>query len=389
MRKTISHIRNHKTCNQPAGSPAAAPLACLTAYTAPLARVLDRHCDLLLVGDSVAMVLYGEPSTLQADMEMMIRHGRAVVNATQNALVVVDMPFGSYQESREAAFRNAARILKETGAGAVKMEGGAEMEDTIAYLSARGVPVMGHIGLQPQSVNTLGGYRAQGRDEETAAKIMNDARAIERAGAFAIVVEGVAEPLAAAITHALACPVIGIGASAQCDGQILVTEDMLGMIEGTKPKFVKEYALLGLDIEKAVTRYAGEVRARLFPQAQHLYNVPMHGQAAPVPAQPQQSAAQHLPAPQAAVEARPLNIGIIDSATAQPPVVAAPSVPMNPAPANRPAVPEQPRAKAEEAAKPAAKPELTASRAPQAGKDDTAARPFFNTVLRATRRNNS
>lgn len=386
MRKTISHIRNHKTRTQPAGSPGAAPLACLTAYTAPLAKVLDRHCDLLLVGDSVAMVLYGEPSTLQADMEMMIRHGRAVVNATQNALVVVDMPFGSYQESREAAFRNAARILRETGAAAVKLEGGAEMEDTIAYLAGRGVPVMGHIGLQPQSVNTLGGYRAQGRDEETAAKIMNDARAVERAGAFAVVVEGVAEPLAAAITHALACPTIGIGASAQCDGQILVTEDMLGMIEGAKPKFVKEYALLGLDIEKAVTRYAGEVRARLFPQSAHVYNVPMHVHGAPSASAQAPTSAVSQPLPQKAFTENvqsPLNIGIIENKDTTPAPLA-PPVAMNPAPANPVKPPETPKAGSEEA-----RPAPMALAAPRAErpKDDAPSRPLFNTVLRATRRN--
>ncbi len=264
MRKTISDIAARK------GS-SSQPLVCLTAYTAPVAKALDAHCDLLLVGDSVAMVLYGEPSTLQADLEMMIRHGRAVVNATTKAHVVVDMPFGSYQESKELAFRNAARILKETGAASVKLEGGVEMAETISYLARRGIPVVGHVGLQPQSVNTAGGYKAQGRNETSAQKIMSDAKAVAAAGAFALVIEGVAESLAADITRAVPCPTIGIGASAQCDGQILVAEDMLGMSAGQKPKFVKTYADLAALMETAVGEYAREVRGRLFPAAAHLY----------------------------------------------------------------------------------------------------------------------
>lgn len=224
------------------------------------------------------MVLYGEPSTLQADLDMMIRHGRAVVNATQKAMVVVDMPFGSYQESKEVAFRNAARILKETGAASVKLEGGAEMAETISYLSQRGIPVVGHIGLQPQSVNTMGGYKAQGRNEDSAQKILNDAKEVAKAGAFAIVVEGVAESLGVEITRAVNVPTIGIGASAQCDGQILVAEDMLGMTTGQKPKFVKTYADLAALMDSAAGEYAREVRARSFPQAGNVYaaqNVPV------------------------------------------------------------------------------------------------------------------
>lgn len=263
MRKTIHDIKAAK------GAPT--PLVCLTAYTAPIARTADAYCDVLLVGDSVAMVLYGLPSTLQADMEMMCRHGRAVVDASQNALVVVDMPFGTYQATREEAFTHAARILQETGAMAVKCEGGSEMAETIAYLSQRGIPVMGHIGLQPQSVNTLGGFKTQGRDEENAAKIMSDAKAVEQAGAFAIVIEGVAESLARDITAAVSCPTIGIGASVSCDGQILVTEDMLGMTQGKKPKFVKQYAILADETEKAIALYAQEVRARRFPDADYSY----------------------------------------------------------------------------------------------------------------------
>jgi len=262
MRKTITDI---------ASSKARTPIVCLTAYTAPMAQLLDKHCDLLLVGDSLAMVLYGLPSTLQADMEMMIRHGRAVVDHSENALIVVDMPFGSYQGHKEDAFNNAARILKETGAAAVKCEGGAEMAETIAYLSQRGIPVMGHIGLQPQSVHTLGGFKAQGRDEDSAKKIMNDAQKVAEAGAFAIVIEGVAEQLASEITISVSCPTIGIGASVHCDGQILVTDDMIGLTQGPKPKFVKEYTAVGQDIENAVKTYASEVRSREFPAKAQTY----------------------------------------------------------------------------------------------------------------------
>jgi 3-methyl-2-oxobutanoate hydroxymethyltransferase len=272
MRKTVLDISRAKQ--------APAPLVCLTAYTAPMAKLLDQHCDLLLVGDSVAMVIYGLPSTLQADMEMMIRHGRAVVDSTENAMVVVDMPFGTYQGHKEDAFNNAARILKETGATAVKCEGGIELAETVSYLTQRGIPVVGHIGLQPQSVNTLGGYKAQGRDDSSSTKIINDAKAIAEAGAFTFVIEGVAETLASEITKAVPCPTIGIGASVDCDGQILVTDDMLGIIQGKKPKFVKEYAALSLAIENAVQNYADDVRARRFPNADYTYAAK---QAAPAP----------------------------------------------------------------------------------------------------------
>lgn len=248
------------------------PIVCLTAYTAPMAAALDPHCDLLLVGDSLAMVVYGLDSTLGADMDMMIRHGQAVMRGSQTASIIVDMPFGSYQASPAQAFENAARILKETGAQGVKLEGGAEMAETIAFLCARGIPVMGHIGLQPQSVNTLGGYKAQGREDAAAQKIKNDARAVADAGAFAIVIEGVSEPLAAAITKDVTVPTIGIGASATCDGQILVSEDMLGITTGKKAKFVKEYATLDGTIDQAAAAYAAEVRARAFPTDAHVYS---------------------------------------------------------------------------------------------------------------------
>jgi 3-methyl-2-oxobutanoate hydroxymethyltransferase len=289
MRKTVNHISAHKGEGQK-------PLVCLTAYTASIAKAFDEQCDLLLVGDSVAMVLYGEPSTLQADMEMMIRHGRAVQNATQNALVVVDMPFGSYQGSKETAFDNAARILKETGAAAVKMEGGSELAETVSYLTKRGVPVMGHVGLQPQSMNTMGGFKTQGRDEESAQKIFQDAKDVARAGAFAIVIEGVPETLAADITQAVACPTIGIGASGQCDGQILVGEDMLGMTGGSYPKFVKNYADLHKIIAEAAQTYAREVRARTFPEGINVYK------AANAPIAP----SQELPAVEEKLSLEPL-----------------------------------------------------------------------------------
>jgi len=263
MRKTAKDIALHKGHSQ--------PLVCLTAYTAQIAKLLDPHCDLLLVGDSMTMVLYGMDSTLDADMEMMIRHGQAVVRSSQSACIAVDMPFGSYQESREQAFRNAARIIKETGCQAVKIEGGQEMAETIAFLTQRGIPVMGHVGLQPQSVNTLGGYKARGQDNQEADKIMQDAIAVAEAGAFCLVVEGVPEPLAAAITDKVFVPTIGIGASAACDGQILVTEDMLNITDDRKPKFVKSYANLSDQISDAVKTYAEEVRDREFPSADYIY----------------------------------------------------------------------------------------------------------------------
>lgn len=248
------------------------PIVCLTAYITPMAARLDKYCDLLLVGDSVGMVLYGLESTLGVDVETMIRHGRAVCRGAKQALVVVDMPFGSYEESKEHAFRNAARILSETGAGAVKLEGGVEMAETVRFLTRRGVPVLGHVGLMPQSVHTNGGYGARGRSVDEWQPIIDDAKAIEEAGAFAVVLEGVAEPLARKVTEALAIPVIGIGASNACDGQILVTEDMLGLF-AINPKFVKRYTELALGIEEAVDAYAREVRTRAFPGEEHTYKM--------------------------------------------------------------------------------------------------------------------
>ncbi len=241
------------------------PLVCLTAYSAATAAMLDAHVDLILVGDSVGMVLYGFESTLPVTLEMMIAHGAAVRRGARRALVVVDMPFGSYQESPEAAFRNAARIMAETGCGAVKLEGGTEMADTVAFLTARGIPVFGHVGLMPQSVNQAGGFKARGRTEADAARIMADAEAVADAGAFAVVIEGTVEPVARAITERVGVPTIGIGASPACDGQILVTEDLVGLFRRFTPKFVKQYATLGAGLENAVADWSRDVRARSFP----------------------------------------------------------------------------------------------------------------------------
>ncbi|MFC4348239.1 3-methyl-2-oxobutanoate hydroxymethyltransferase [Kordiimonas lipolytica] len=248
------------------------PIVCLTAYITPMAARLDQHCDLLLVGDSVGMVLYGLDSTLGVDLEMMIRHGRAVCRGAKQALVVIDMPFGSYEESKELAFRNAARVLSETGAGAVKLEGGVEMSETVRFLSRRGIPVLGHVGLMPQSVHAHGGYGARGRSVDEWGPIIEDAKAIAEAGAFAVVLEGVAEPLARKVTEEVSVPVIGIGASNACDGQILVTEDMLGLF-AINPKFVKRFAEIGRDIEGAIAEYADEVRNRTFPGEEHTYKM--------------------------------------------------------------------------------------------------------------------
>lgn len=248
----------------------AAPLVVLTAYSTPVARLVDAHCDVVLVGDSVGMVIHGLPSTLGVTMEMMILHGRAVVRGAEKAMPVIDMPFGSYEESPEQAFRNASRLMAETGAPAVKLEGGQHMAETIAFLSARGVPVMAHVGLTPQAVNTLGGYKVVGRAEE-AERVMADARAVEEAGAFSVVLEKVPEGLAARITQALAIPTIGIGAGARCDGQVLVVDDMLGQFTDFRPKFVKRYAELGKAADEAIAAYAADVRSRAFPAAEHSF----------------------------------------------------------------------------------------------------------------------
>lgn len=246
------------------------PVVMLTAYTARMAQLLDPHCDLLLVGDSLGQVIYGLPSTVPVTLEMMSAHGAAVVRGSYHSVVIVDMPFGSYEASPEQAFRSAARIMQETGAAGVKLEGGVAMGETVAFLTSRGIPVMGHVGLTPQAVNALGGYGARGKTQQEYSKIMDDARAVAEAGAFSIVVEGVLEPLGQAITHTVDCPTIGIGASAQCDGQVLVTEDMLGMFERT-PRFVKKYEDLASRIEGAAVQYAQEVRSRGFPTEDQIY----------------------------------------------------------------------------------------------------------------------
>ena len=246
------------------------PLVCLTAYTTPVAQIADRHCDLVLVGDSVGMVLHGLPSTLEVTMEMMILHGRAVARGIDRALMVIDMPFASYEDSPAQAFRNAARLMAETGAGAVKLEGGRHMAETIRFLVERGIPVMAHIGLTPQAVNALGGYKVQGRGAD-AARILEDARAVAAAGAFSVVLEKVPAALADRITAALAIPTVGIGASAGCDGQILVIDDMLGLFDAFQPKFVKRYAHLAAEADMADAAYAQEVRARSFPAPDHVF----------------------------------------------------------------------------------------------------------------------
>lgn len=246
------------------------PLVVLTAYTTPIARLVDAHCDIALVGDSVGMVLHGMPSTLGVTMEMMILHGRAVVRGCTRAMPVIDMPFGSYEESPAQAYRNAARLMAETGAPAVKLEGGRHMAETIAFLTARGVPVMAHAGLTPQAVNTLGGYKVVGRGEEAEA-VLADARAIEAAGAFSVVLEKVPASLAARITAALTIPTIGIGAGVECDGQVLVVDDVLGMFTAFRPKFVKRYADLGDLADAAIGAYAADVRARAFPAPEHTF----------------------------------------------------------------------------------------------------------------------
>ncbi|MCV2871852.1 3-methyl-2-oxobutanoate hydroxymethyltransferase [Defluviimonas sp. WL0050] len=252
------------------------PLVVLTAYTTPVARLVDPHCDIVLVGDSLGMVVHGLPSTLGVTMEMMILHGQAVARGTAKSMLVIDMPFGSYEEGPEQAFRNAARLMVETGAAAVKLEGGVHMEETIAFLTARGIPVMAHIGLTPQAVNTLGGYRVQGRGED-AARIRRDAEAVARAGAFSVVLEKVPDALAREITNAIDIPTIGIGASVDCDGQVLVVDDMLGLFTSFRPKFVKRYAELGEEADRAIAAYAAEVRARTFPAPEHVFGEKVPG----------------------------------------------------------------------------------------------------------------
>ncbi|TWJ09913.1 3-methyl-2-oxobutanoate hydroxymethyltransferase [Altererythrobacter ishigakiensis] len=264
-RLTIPKIRDHKKDGE-----TKEPLVMLTAYTARQAQLLDAHCDILLVGDSLGQVIYGLDSTVPVTLEMMANHAAAVVRGSYHSVVVVDMPFGSYESSKEKAFESASYLLKQSGAAAVKLEGGEAMAETVEFLNKRGIPVMGHVGLTPQAVNVLGGYAARGRSDAEAEKIVSDAKALDAAGAFAIVIEGVVEPIAIEATKSVSCPTIGIGASAQCDGQVLVTEDMLGMFERV-PRFVKKYEDIAAMIDKTVESYAGEVRARTFPTADQTY----------------------------------------------------------------------------------------------------------------------
>ncbi len=262
-RVTVPEIRGHK---------GGTPIVCLTCYHAHTARLLDDHVDLMLVGDSLGMVMHGLENTLGVTLEMMITHGKAVMRGSSHALVAVDMPFGTYEESPQIAFRNAARVIQETGCQAVKIEGGTRMAETVRYLSQRGIPVIGHIGLTPQMIQIFGGFKTQGRTQAEWPAIEADAHALAEAGAFAIVLEGMAEPLAAKITSEIPIPTIGIGASAACDGQILVMEDMLGL-NPDPPKFVRQYAHLGSAIEDAVKAYAADVRGRRFPGRENVYSM--------------------------------------------------------------------------------------------------------------------
>lgn len=264
-RLTVPAIRDHKKDGK-----TKEPLVMLTAYTARQAQLLDAHCDILLVGDSLGQVIYGFDSTLPVTPEIMIAHGAAVVRGSYHSLVVVDMPFGAYEGSKEQAFNVASRIMADTGCAAVKLEGGQAMAETIHFLTNRGIPVMGHVGLTPQAVNVLGGYGARGRSQQEHDKIISDAQAVQDAGAFSVVAEGILEPIAIAMTRTLEIPVIGIGASVECDGQVLVTEDMLGMFERV-PRFVKRYEDIASIIEKTVATYAEEVRTRSFPTKDQTY----------------------------------------------------------------------------------------------------------------------
>src|SRR4051795_9778001 len=262
-RKTAPDIRSRK---------GGEPIVMLTSYHAHTAALVDRHCDVILVGDSLGNVMHGFETTVPVTLDMMILQGHAVMRGSRHALVVIDMPFGSYEASKEQAFLSASRVMKETGAGAIKVEGGRRLAETIAFLTERGVPVMGHVGLTPQSINTIGSFRAQGRDEKDWARIEDDAKAVADAGAFSMVIEAVAEPLARRITGQVAIPTIGIGASPACDGQILVLEDMLGLSPRV-PKFVRRYGNIGPGIEAAVKDYAEDVRKRVFPGPDQVYGM--------------------------------------------------------------------------------------------------------------------
>lgn len=262
-RKTIIDIKKQKNHE---------PIVCLTAYSAPMAKLVDEFVDIILVGDSLGMVVYGMETTLQVTLDMMINHTKAVTKSSHKAFIVADMPFGTYEKSKEQAFENAAKLISETGCNAVKIEGGVKMQETIEFLSQRGIPVMAHIGLMPQMINSYDGYKPHGKSDEIQEKIIQDAKAVQEAGAFSVVIEAVTEDLANKITDILQIPVIGIGASNKCDGQILVVDDMLGMFTEFKPKFVKRYANLADDIKKAIEQYSSEVKARSFPQKDNIFS---------------------------------------------------------------------------------------------------------------------
>lgn len=262
-RKSVIDIKNMKSKS---------PIVCLTAYTATIGRVLDDQADLLLVGDSLGMVLYDHENTLSVSLQQMIDHAQAVVKSTSKACIITDMPFGTYEESLDIAFKNAAKIMKETNCNGIKLEGGQNMYETVHYLTSRGIPVMGHIGLQPQSVLIDGGYKIKGRNKFDWNKYIDDAKSLEDAGAFSMVLEGMAEPLAAQITNTISIPTIGIGASSKCDGQILVTEDMVGLTN-ISPKFVKQYVNISELIKEAATKYRNEVITREFPSKEHTYGM--------------------------------------------------------------------------------------------------------------------
>jgi len=282
MTQSLVH-KSRLPVNEILGPKGGAPIVGLTAYTAPVAKRLDRHVDFILVGDSLAMVLYGMTTTRDIDLDTMIRHGLAVAKSTTRAAVVVDMPFGTYEGDRDTALKNVERVMRETGCDAVKMEGGAELAETVAAVTRSGIAVMGHVGLMPQRAKGMADFRTHGRSDAEARRIIKDAEAIDRAGVFAIVVEGVVEAVAQKITEAVSVPTIGIGASVSCDGQILVTEDMSGLFSDFKPRFVKRYAELGDDLENAVVAYAHDVRNRSFPGPEHVVNKAKKAQPKEVP----------------------------------------------------------------------------------------------------------
>ncbi len=262
------------TCQSIRAMKLGTPIVALTAYTAPIAKLVDEVADFILVGDSLAMTIYGDDSTVGIDLDTMIRHGRAVARACNHACIVVDLPFGFYQKSPEQAFESASRVLRETGCDAVKLEGGAEMAETVKFLTERGVPVMGHIGLTPQAINMFGGFKTQGKEDGARQRLLEDAKAMDAAGCFAVVIEGVLEDIAVELHEALSVPSIGIGASVACDGQILVTDDVIGMFDAFKPKFVKRYAQILPTLRGALETYADEVRTRAFPSDDYVFKGP-------------------------------------------------------------------------------------------------------------------